>query len=75
VASSRQPVGEEGLRGDEQIDAKLVVYPSLEDFRILTVFFNNNDFIPTAELDYCTEMDQPFLEGLLRGNSQLARQA
>ena len=37
--------------------------------------FNNNDFIPTAELDYCTEMDQPFLEGLLRGNSQLARQA
>jgi hypothetical protein len=39
------------------------------------IVFNNNDFIPTAELDYYTEVDQPFLEGLLRGNSQLARQA
>ena len=36
-------------------------------------FFNNNDFIPTAELDYCTEMDQPLLNVLLIGNSQLAR--
>ena len=42
---------------------------------LLIFFFNNNDFIPTTVLDYCTEMDQPFLNVLLRGNSQLARQA
>ena len=41
----------------------------------MVVFFNNDDFIPSAVLGYCTEMDQLFLEGLLRGDSQLARQA
>jgi hypothetical protein len=45
------------------------------EYAVYSFFFNNNDFIRTAELDYCTEVDQPFLEGLLRGNSQLARQA
>ena len=47
---------------------------ALVDEKLLS-FFNNNDFIPTTVLDYCTEMDQPFLNVLLRGNSQLARQA
>jgi len=60
------------LVSEARLEATRLAYSEL---RSMSNFFNNNDFIPTAELDYCTEVDQPFLNVLLRGNSQLARQA
>jgi hypothetical protein len=36
MAGGRQPVREEGLRGDEYVDVEFLMHPRLKSFRVLT---------------------------------------